>query len=219
MNRHPTMTPRTERDFYPTPPRVTHALLEWLSRNAPEFGIEPAGSWVDPAAGGGAIVSASRDFDITREAHWTAIEIDPLRHAECEEVAENPILGDALEMASWGGGSVIMNPPFSALDEFVSAALERMEPGRLVAFLAPTCWWQAEKRRGVKRPAAILPLSWRPSFKPKESARGGHKGSQDFAWSVFARARCGPTVWERLPKHPDGAWPMPAAGSGNGGAS
>lgn len=85
------------------------------------------------------------------------------------------------------------------LDDLWSVASgHREKHGVWVAVFTPVAWWNAEKRRGYVRPDFLLSLGWRPSFRSKLGA--GHKGSQDFAWSILAPVAQTQTIWLREEK-------------------
>lgn len=101
-----TKTPRDPLDFYPTPLSVTGVLRDWLAAHP---GAPPAGaSFLDPAAGEGAIVRSMRE--VWGGSFWHAIEIDPTRASLAEDVAEDVTTGDALQV-EWPCAHVVMNPP------------------------------------------------------------------------------------------------------------
>jgi len=189
-----TTTPRRPLDFYPTPANVTVALHLWC---APRELFR--GACLDPAAGDGAIIRASREMPGLGEAHWSAIEINPAHESALEDVAENVIIHDALEYG-WPDASAIANPPFGQLDAFwLRAVAHRQVHSQASAMLIPVAWWNAEKRSRYVRPDAILALGWRPSF-IQEKNGPAHKGSQDFAWCVLFPDPSPVTEWHRLEK-------------------
>lgn len=190
-------TAKTERDpldFYPTPLEVTGILRDWLAVH-PGAPL-PNAEFLDPAAGEGHIVNAMRD--VWGESFWHAIEIDPERAEAAEEHAENVITGDALRV-EWPAAHAILNPPFSLLDDFWKvASAHREKHGVWVAAFTPVAWWNAEKRSGYVRPDFLISLGWRPVFRRKMGA--GHKGSQDFCWSILAPVPQPQTIWMREEK-------------------
>lgn len=189
----PATTPRRPLDFYPTPANVTTALHKWC---APRGLFR--GACLDPCAGDGAIIRASREMPGLGEAHWSAIEINPEHELELELVCEDVEIRDALDNdLRWPRLDVIANPPFGLLDKFWTRAAAHK--GRhAVAMLIPVAWWNAEKRARYHRPDAILALGWRPSFVQKNGP--AHKGSQDFAWCVLFPEASPVTEWHRIEK-------------------
>ena len=187
-------TVRDPLDFYPTPTNVTEVFRGWLASHSDA--PSEASTFLDPAAGDGHLIRAMRG--VWGASRWTAIEIDPVRANACLAVADKVIIGDALEV-DWPAGHVVMNPPFSRLDEFWQVASQHREDhGMWVAALTPVAWWSAEKRRRYVRPDYMIALGWRPSFRSQTGA--GHKGSQDFCWSVLAPEPQTQTIWTREEK-------------------
>lgn len=200
MNSNNTAFAKTIRDpldFYPTPTNVTWALHLFLETRPDAPGAFD--HFLDPAAGMGAIVTAMR-LGYWREAFWHCIEIQPELASSCELVAENVIVGNALT-AEWPDAHVIVNPPFAYLDDFWKCATaHRANRTTWAAVLTPVAWWNAEKRRDYVKPDYKLALGWRPTFRRKSGP--GHKGSQDFEWSILAPHARSITEWIRV-ERPD----------------
>jgi hypothetical protein len=136
--------------------------------------------------------------EVWGESFWHAIEIDHARAEVAESHAESVVTANALH-TEWPAAHVIMNPPFSLLDEMWKiAAGHRERHGVWVAAFTPVAWWNAEKRASYVRPDYIIALGWRPVFRSKLGA--GHKGSQDFAWSILAPVAQPQTLWMREEK-------------------
>lgn len=193
----PSKTLRDPLDFYPTPSLVTGVLASWLEGRvgAPRT----TGRFLDPAAGDGALIAAFRTSERWREAHWSAIELDPARADACETVAEDVTVGDALNVDWTAGAAVMANPPFRLLDGFWLRALQhRAEHHVWVAMLTPVAWWNAEKRSAYRKPDHLLALGWRPTFRLQNGP--AHKGSQDFAWAVLEPIPLSFTTWHHMPK-------------------
>ena len=90
--------------------------------------------------------------------------------------------------------NIICNPPASKLIAFVEQALAQVEPGGLVAVLAPLKWAASQGRYALfSRPEmermVVLsppPLDARPALFCKPRARAIRKGgSIDFAWYLW----------------------------------
>jgi hypothetical protein len=89
--------------------------------------------------------------------------------------------------------NIICNPPASKLVAFVEQALRRVEPGGLVAVLAPLKWAASQGRYPLfTRPEMerVIVLSRRPSIPPGAllEARGEairKNGSIDFGWYLW----------------------------------
>ncbi len=109
---------RLAADAYSTPSWVTRLILDAIDL--------PAGRWLEPCAGDGAVIRAGDRDDVS----WTACEI----RSECGPLlAELPLsdvyLGDFLALADQGQFSeqpydvVLTNPPYSLAEDFVNACL------------------------------------------------------------------------------------------------
>lgn len=189
-------TRRHPLDFYPTPEPAVAVCRDWLLATDP--GIRDRPVFLDPAAGAGAIIRAMREGAGLGESFWHAIEMSGSHLDALEDVAEDPVIADALSVP-WPPAHVVANPPFGLLDAFwTKAVANRDEVGAWGAIFMPVAWWNAEKRRGYTPPDYKLALGWRPVF--RERAGAGHKGSQDFEWAVLAPRRTGRTEWLRLEK-------------------
>ena len=100
---------RSDGDFYPTPAWCVDRLLEEVEL--------PAGRWLEPAAGDGAIiqaVNAKRD-----DVRWQAIELSPRHKSKLGRLVgkESTKIGDFVDLAPWMATAsfdvVITNPPFT----------------------------------------------------------------------------------------------------------
>lgn len=150
---------RAETDFYPTPPDVTFALLDFLR---PPYGTTVI--W-DPACGEGHMVKQIRKMgydvfgtDIKNGADF--LTYDPMRYF------------------SW----IITNPPFSLSEQFIRRCGELKKP---FAMLLKSQYWHAKRRISLFReytPTWILPLTWRPDFCFGD--RGGSP-TMDVMWCVW----------------------------------
>lgn len=161
---------RSKTDFYPTPPDVTTALLDFLEHRwilLPEHKI-----W-EPACGTGemAEVMKKRGYKV-----------------KCSDLYPSGYTGDCVdfltanEPCDW----IITNPPFSQAEEFIRHALEIGKP---CAFLVKSQFWHAKRRLQLYRdhpPTYILPLTWRPDF-----LWGAKAGSptMECVWTVYADRR------------------------------
>lgn len=129
---------RHEMDFYPTPPEVTQALLNYL--DIPKDKV----IW-ECACGDGDMVN------VIRENGYECIGTD-LKDGQ-----------DFLECnvkCDW----IITNPPFNMAAQFIERALQFAVP---FAFLLKSQYWHSKKRLALFRaapPYAVLPLTWRPDF-------------------------------------------------------
>lgn len=149
---------RADSDFYPTPPEVTRALLDFLCL---PFGTR---IW-EPASGDGDMAD-----EIRRQGY---------------DVTATDISGgkDFLTCNPPSVDMIITNPPFSLAEEFIRRAAEIGLP---FAFLLKSQYWHAAKRRDLfmaHKPKYILPLTWRPDFLWKQNGRGSPL--MDVMWCVW----------------------------------
>lgn len=167
---------RRELDFYPTPPEVTEALLDFWK-------LPPCAVW-EPACGDGAMskVLQQRGYTVTssdlRETGFGDGGVDFLT---CEP---RPCI------------AIITNPPFNLSEAFIRRALA-ITPN--VAMVLKSQYWHAAKRRQLfvdHPPALVLPLTWRPDFMGGE--RGGAP-TMEVLWTVWT-AGAGQCVYTPLAK-------------------
>lgn len=149
---------RNEEDFYATPAWCVHRLLEKVKL--------PAGRWLEPGAGDGAIIRAVTRSDVA----WVAVE---KRHDAPEDLfvdwLHDDFLGDrtvawAAELADHGGIRVALgNPPYKLAQQFADRCFMLAETTALLLrlnFLGSeerAAWWE-------KHPADVYVLPNRPSF-------------------------------------------------------
>lgn len=153
---------RAASDFYPTPPEVTLALLNWL-------GLRKGARIWEPACGEGHMVRVMeakgysvRATDIQTGTDFLA-EMLPVDDIDC----------------------IITNPPFSLADNFIERCALYNRP---FALLLKSQYWHAKKRLHLfqkYQPDYILPLTWRPDFLFGE--RGGGSPLMDVMWCVWFR--------------------------------
>jgi len=181
--RSPLKEERREADYYPTPPCAGVALRHWCVGR----GMLDAFSGVvcDPAAGAGALF---KWLDVPH-ADRRAIELreDAALHLADSVPHEHITIGDALT-TPWPAGTttLVMNPPFNALDAFLSRCAElwpTLPDLRYTFILTPTQWWQASSRLKYPRPDHILMLTWRAPFMGKGAA------PWDTMWCVYEHQR------------------------------
>ncbi len=159
-------TKRRELDFYPTPPDVTHALMDFLE-------INPCAIW-EPACGDGSMSKAIESYG--HRVHSTDI-----RHTGYGTGGIDFLSTELNDI-----DAIITNPPFNISEEFIRHALS-ISP--IVAMLLKSQYWHAAKRIKLFRkhpPSYVLPLSWRPDFLFNER-KIGEKASptMDVCWSVW----------------------------------
>lgn len=151
-NRHPL-------DFYPTPPEVTHALINFLE--AREL-LTPGSTVWEPACGDGAMAKV---FDARG---YNTI---------CTDIKDGVdfITADHDGLYTW----IITNPPFNKSVQFIEHALD-LECA--FAFLLKSQYWHSAKRLSLFEkcpPTYVLPLTWRPDF------TGEGSSLMDMMWCVW----------------------------------
>lgn len=160
---------RRELDYYPTPPDVTRALMDFLSDQGL---IDNDTSIWEPACGAGAmseVLKLYSDIVVSSDIRYTGYGAGFIDFLTADYT---PALVDA----------IITNPPFHLSAEFIKRAVPRAP---LVAFLLKSQYWHASKRTALFRkfpPAYILALNWRPDFMNK--ARGGDP-VMECLWTVW----------------------------------
>ena len=161
-----TKNKRRELDFYPTPPDVTHALMQFLLRKK----LIGQSVW-EPACGDGAM------SDVLKQYYSTIISSD-IRDSGYGQSGIDFI------HSTENVDAIITNPPFALSEAFIAHALP-LAP--LVAMLVKSQYWHAKKRYELfmkTPPAFILPLTWRPDFMNGE--RGGAP-TMEVQWTVWIR--------------------------------
>lgn len=169
---------RKPADFYPTPPDVTVALLDFLA-------LPPGQSIWEPACGDGAMAKVLGErhkvlaTDLREDSGYGAGGMDFLA-ADISESAHD-----------W----IITNPPFKLAADFIEKSLK--VTGN-VAMLLKSQYWHAKSRIALFEkhpPAYVLPLTWRPSFLEKER---GNSPLMDVIWVVWSQGYSGPTKYAPL---------------------
>lgn len=171
--------------YYPTDPYATEALRAWLSRMMPAVLRD---TWVDPAAGYGALLEGLHIAPGKRHA----IELEPRHKAELARrvPAANMVIGDGLVKA-WNAAHVCMNPDFAneTMTAFVRRALARQdERGGLVVCLALATWWHSDavrsRGKALRRPNYILVPDQRVSC--DGTGRGDMRAIDWLIWTPHA---------------------------------
>lgn len=155
---------RRKSDFYPTPPEVVTALLDFLQLP------KDTAIW-ECAAGEGDMVGTIRacGYDNT---YGTDI-------SDGFDFLSPDIFKKFLSGFDW----IITNPPFALAEDFIRRAASTGKP---FAFLLKSQYWHAKGRMGLFEefpPSYILPLTWRPNFFFKDG-RGGSP-LMDVMWCVW----------------------------------
>jgi hypothetical protein len=171
---------RERDDFYPTPPRATHALL-----NVEQFD----GNIWDPACGEGAI---SR---VLEDAGHEVISTDLIDRG----YGTTP--RDFLLEWNQRADNIITNPPFKHAEEFAEHSLRLAH--RKVAFLCRLAWLDG-KTRGQMFARTPLARVWVfssrvPILRGGTDAGKGGGGMIALAWFVWDRAHLGALTLRWLP--------------------
>lgn len=167
---------REPEDYYTTP--------SWAVRRLLEAWRPPAGVWMEPSAGNGAIIRAVNA--IRPWTDWRALEIrDEEREtleALCPTTIGNFLRDSELDLDVV---TVIGNPPFSLAWEFIQRARE-VYPNAEVCFLLRLAFAASKDRCAFMRahPPDVFVLPDRPSF----TGEGGD--SADYAWFVWPTESC-----------------------------
>lgn len=167
---------RRELDFYPTPPEVTIALMDFLDL--------PKGTIWEPACGDGAMSKVLESYghqvistDIRSDVYGTGgVDYFTTAH-NCD--------------------AIITNPPFNTSEEFIRKAIGE---AKVVAMVLKSQYWHAKKRFELFKkypPAYVLPLTWRPDFLSGEK---GGAPTMECIWTVWDTDYEGPTVYHPLKK-------------------
>lgn len=129
---------RRERDFYPTPPDVTQALIDYLKIPRDKL------IW-ECACGDGDMVEVFQQNGYKCIGTDIKDGYDFLTHSvDCD----------------W----IITNPPFNLSEQFIKRAIDLKKP---FAFLLKSQYWHSKRRMKLFEicpPYAVLPLTWRPDF-------------------------------------------------------
>lgn len=92
--------------------------------------------------------------------------------------------------------AIVTNPPFNLSEKFIWHALEDLQVEYL-ALLLKSQYWHSKKRLPLFQkhpPAVVYPMTWRPDFLNKGAP------TMDCQWTVWDRARPGPTLYHPMPK-------------------
>lgn len=148
-------------DFYPTPPEVTKALLDFLLERRM---IRRGDVIWEPACGNMAMVDVMEEYGFRTIATDIALGQDFMTH--------RPQHGTM----RW----IITNPPFSMAEQFIRRAEEFDVP---FALLLKSQYWHSARRKPLFdefRPDYVMPLTWRPDFTGKGSSM------LDMIWCIWS---------------------------------
>lgn len=157
---------RRELDFYPTPPEVTNALMNFLN-------LEPCIVW-EPACGMGSMSKVI-------ESHGHKVYSSDI------DTAFGDSGMDFLTVDCKTFDAIITNPPFNLSEKFIRHALQ-MTP--IVAMVLKSQYWHATKRTALFNelpPSYVLALSWRPDFLFDQRKVGDKKAAptMECIWTVW----------------------------------
>jgi len=165
-------------DFYPTPPEVTIALMEFLN-------LKNKLVW-EPACGMGAMSQVIESYGL--EVISTDINL------ECYGEGGVDFLGETV----YDCDAIIT--PFNMSEQFIRKAV-KVAP--IVAMVLKSQYWHAAKRLKLFEdhpPAYVLPLTWRPDFLFDHRANGEKSApTMDCIWTVWD-CDLKSTVYEPLKK-------------------
>lgn len=164
---------RQDKDFYPTPPECTIALLDFLES---KMLLRKTDAIWECACGDNAMVRVMSNLGYSVIGTDVSFGYDYL----------SPNLDVPSE---W----IITNPPFSFAQQFIERSIEHKRP---FAMLLKSQYWHSAKRRKLFEdhpPLYVLPLTWRPDFSGKGNSM------MDVMWCVWiGDAKC--TFYQPLEK-------------------
>jgi hypothetical protein len=169
---------RKKSDAYLTPPWCVHRLLE-------ADGLDlPGGSWLEPAAGPGRIISAVNSM--RDDVRWDAIEIRDKCGPDLVKAvgsSKRVVIGDFLSTSPPRKpyDVIFTNPPFSLAMKFVEKCLATADH---VVMLLRLGFLGSARRANFFRqhPPDIYLLPDRPSF-----LKSGKTDNSYYAWCVWRR--------------------------------
>lgn len=173
---------RRELDFYPTPPEVTHALM-----NQSHYKFDMLTIW-EPACGSGHMSKV-----LEQHGHYVYSSDIDKNYDGADDI-------DFLSVDCKMFDAIITNPPFILAEEFIRHSLSQAP---IVAMLLKSQYWHAKKRMSLFNefpPAYVLPLSWRPDFLFDQRKPGDKVNPpMEVAWSLWIKGDTN-TKYRILPK-------------------
>lgn len=166
---------RRAMDFYPTPPEVAQALVDFLE-------LESGTVVWEPAAGEGDLANVLRK--------------NGLKVIETDIQTGTDFITAEKKKCDW----IITNPPFSIADKFIARCIEHQVP---FALLLKSQYWHAKTRYKLfmeQIPAVILPLTWRPNFGFKSDCYKKASPLMDVMWVVWTPNKTHATYYIPLQK-------------------
>lgn len=173
---------RVSSDFYPTPPEVTQALLNFFGIDYVEQKVKDKTLIWEPACGEGHMIDVFKKNGLP----CTGTDIK----------TGTDFLTAPLIPCKW----IITNPPFSQSEQFIRRCLEHKKP---FALLLKSQYWHAKKRLDLFRehmPTYVLPLTWRPDFLFDDQKRGHGSPLMDVMWVVWGKDPAEQTAFYPLDK-------------------
>lgn len=158
---------RNATDFYPTPPKVTEALIYLLNDVVPGFEAHGYQVW-EPACGD---LAMSNVLDV----HGHSVISTDINTGHDFLTCKRP--ADCID-------AIITNPPFSLASEFITRALKEAP---VVAMLLKSQFWHAKKRQELfanNLPAYVCPITWRVDF--LNGAKGG-RPTMEVLWTIWIK--------------------------------
>lgn len=172
-----TAVDRNPTDFYPTPPNVTIALMEYLD-------IRSKTVW-EPACGNGMMAETLVNCGV----NVIATELYGQGYGECGI--------DFLTEPFRNCDYIITNPPFKLSELFIKRCIEHGVP---FAMLLKSQYWHSSRRLklfATHPPSAVLPLVWRPDF---HFGKKGGSPTMDCLWTVWNDKPSDYTIYKPLQK-------------------
>lgn len=159
---------RKAADFYPTPPDVTLALMDFLN-------LPPTTVVWEPASGDGAMARVL-------QRRFEKVIASDLRDDDSiygTKGVDFLATAPATPSPDW----IVTNPPFNVAEDFIRKA-RSVTPN--VAMLLKSQYWHAARRLKLFEehpPAHILALTWRPAFLEQER---GRSPLMDVIWVIWS---------------------------------
>ncbi len=193
---------RRDADYYPTAPDAVEGLRLWLLRGQVE-----CTRYYEPAAGYGAIMRGLQVDRTTIADQWLAAELQRdlamragnycnggCRVVDSLEQHRRSVVAPPEELA------IVMNPPFTLLDDFVRMALEYVAAGAVAIVLTRGQWLDEQGRGWLRRarlPDFALRLCWRVRF--TYGKNGPSATHQWLVWLPGPAPTTTTTVWVERP--------------------
>lgn len=163
---NPNSGARKKLDYYPTPPEATEALILFLK----DAGFLTDCKIWECACGDGSMSA------VLEKNGYEVISTDI--YSDCYGTGNINFLTTLnIPKCDW----IITNPPFNVSEQFIMRSIEIGVP---FALLLKSQYWHSKKRYdlfNVRKPAYVLPLTWRPDF------TGEGSSLLDMAWTVWLK--------------------------------